>query len=867
MNIFSTITARTMMKNKTRTIVTIIGVILSTAMITAVTTFAVSMQKFLIDYSISRDGNWHVQAGSVENERVLELTGKEEVKEATIVKEIGYAPFAPVQDNSPAMPYLYVQALSEAALEKLPMLISEGRLPENENEVAIPSYLQFNEDEEERTLIGDVLTLEIGDRMIDGERLNQNNPYIGLEEDEEQETFLARTTKSYTVVGVYDSWVNVSYGGAGYDVLAGPTQEETVYQDIYFEMKNPKEVYAFAENYIAGGAESCIFNQGLLRWLGVADNDNFGTVLTSLLTILIIVIMAGSITLIYNAFSISVRERSSQFGLLSSIGATKKQLKGSMRYEAFFVSIIGIPIGIISGIGGIGVTLHFIGKYITKFIHGTDMGIALTVSVGSVFAAAVIAMITIMISVWLPSRRIKKISPMEAIRATSDIKIRPKEVKTGKWVMKLFGLSGMLAEKNYKRDRKKYRATVVSLTMSIVLFTTASLFNMYLMKTGAFVLEAPDVELEYALYEDAVEENDETIEKILKKADGVTEIYKYGYLYSTLFIPDEWADGGYLKLMGDTIAKTDGKTPLNFKMFILEDNEFESYAKEQGVKIKEYEGNGELNFLYVNMVGVYNPDTQRYEKQKILSKGEGEKIAFGEVHYEDEQPWFESKGEARLYAEAKALPEELSLYDAQGAIVISKSMYKRFEETMSEYGLSTKYQIQCEDADKTCENIEEELERKGLGGAGSMANFAQDYEEDRNTMAAVNVLTYGFIVLISLIAIANVFNTISTNLMLRRKEFAMLRSMGMSPKEFKKMMNFECLIYGMRAIFYGVVFTILISFAIRYSIGAGADVDFIIPWMYLGIAVAGVFAVVFVTMLYTMHKIKKNNIVDELKMN
>ena len=274
-----------------------------------------------------------------------------------------------------------------------------------------------------------------------------------------------------------------------------------------------------------------------------------------------------------------------------------------------------------------------------------------------------------------------------------------------------------------------------------------------------------------------------------------------------------------------------------------------------------------MNLLYVNKFGVYNPDTQRYEKQKILSKGEGEKIVFGEVHYEDEQPWFESKGEARLYAEAKALPEELSLYDTQGALVISKSMYKRFEEAMSEYGLSTKYQIQCEDADKTCENIEKELDRKGLGGAGSIANFAQDYEEDRNTMAAVNVLTYGFIVLISLIAIANVFNTISTNLMLRRKEFAMLRSMGMSPKEFRKMMNFECLIYGMRAIFYGVVFTILISFAIRYSIGAGADVDFIIPWMYLGIAVAGVFAVVFVTMLYTMHKIKKNNIVDELKMN
>ena len=103
--------------------------------------------------------------------------------------------------------------------------------------------------------------------------------------------------------------------------------------------------------------------------------------------------------------------------------------------------------------------------------------------------------------------------------------------------------------------------------------------------------------------------------------------------------------------------------------------------------------------------------------------------------------------------------------------------------------------------------------------------------------------------------------------MLRRKEFAMLRSMGMSPKGLQKMMNYECLIYGLRAIFYGVILTILLSIALQRVIGIGTDVEFLIPWEYLGIAVVGVFLVVFMTMLYTMRKIRKNNIVEELKMN
>lgn len=863
MNIFSKITARTMRQNKTRTIVTIIGVMLSTAMITAVTTFGSSLQGFLVDYSVSRDGRWHVMARSLAPERAREIAKLEEVESAAAVTELGYALFEPVRENSPTIPYLYVQALSEEALAMLPASLTEGRMPREEDEVAIPSYLLANEQEGMVTRVGDTLTLQLGERTLDGEHLDQTDAYM-----EGEESFIPETTKTFRVVGIYESWPNMAFAGAGYDVLAGPALGDGSYQDLYLELKSPEEVYSFAGEYLSD--TETVYNSSLLRWLGVSDNDNFFKVIAGLMGILILVIMAGSITLIYNAFSISLRERTTQFGLLSSIGATKKQLRSSMRYEALFVSAVGIPLGILAGIGGIGVTLHYIGRDITNFIYGVQMGIDLAVEPWAVCLAVAIALLTILISVWIPSRRIRRISPLEAIRANTDIKIRPREVKTAKWVPALFGLEGMMAEKNYKRDRKKYRATVVSLTMSIVLFTTAALFNIYLTKTGAFVLEAPEVELEYRIYEDTESKQQKEAEEIVTRAEGVTEAFVYRRAYLALQVPNEWLNPKMLEEAGLGNLEEDGKTPVEIAVLVLQDEAFERYARSQGADPKAYQDTDRLRLLYVNQMKTYNSQTQRYERATVFEQGEGEVLTAGHLAYE-ESVTFEPVLEAQLGDAAESLPKELESLEGQITALIPEEMYRSFRDLLAgkenNASVVKVYSIRCEEPSRTFERIEKELRQKNLDQVGYLDNLAAQYESDRNALAAVKVLTYGFIILISLIAVANVFNTVSTNLLLRRREFAMLRSMGMSPKGFRRMMNYECLIYGMRAIAYGVILTILISLAIRRIIGAGVDIGFIVPWGYLGAAVLGIFLAVFITMMYTMYKIKRNNIVEELKMS
>ena len=436
MNIFARITARTMKENKTRTIVTIIGVILSTAMITAVATLGVTFQRFFIDYTKEQEGSWHVAGFSLPENEVEKAEKQEETANSTRVTELGYALYEALQ--SPMMPYLYVQSLSENTESLVPITLREGELPKTQNEVIIPDHLNANLEEGAQVHVGDTLSLELGEREYKGERLDQSNSYMGTE-TEAEESFVPKEKREFRVVGIYDySSLVHSIGAPGYEVYAGPGNETGNYTDLYVELKDVGRAYDFQKEVF--GQYGSMTHESLLRWYGVVDNDQFAAVYTGLLFILITVIMTGSVLLIYNAFSISLRERSTQFGLLSSLGATKKQLRQSMRYEALVVSFIGIPLGVIFGIAGIGITLHFIEGGLSQWLYGKSKDIPLVINAGAVLLSVMVALLTVFISVWIPSKRIKRLSPMEAIRASEDIKIRPGEVKTGSWVFKIFGL-------------------------------------------------------------------------------------------------------------------------------------------------------------------------------------------------------------------------------------------------------------------------------------------------------------------------------------------------------------------------------------------------------------------------------------------
>ena len=858
MNIFARITARTMKENKTRTIVTIIGVILSTAMITAVATLGGTFQNFFIEYTKEQDGSWHVAGLSLPVKEAEKAEKQEKVVNSTKVAEIGYARYEHLL--SPMMPYLYVQSFSENTRSMLPVALKEGKFPEKQNEVIIPDYLNANLEEGNQILIGDTLPLELGEREYKGERLSQINSYMGTETKAE-ESFVPKEKREFTVVGIYDySSLVTSVGAPGYEVYAGPGNETGSYTDIYVELKDIKKTYDFQKE-VFGGYGS-VTHESLLRWYGVVDNDRFSTVYTGLLLILTAVIMTGSVLLIYNAFSISLRERSTQFGLLSSLGATKKQLRQSMRYEAFMVSLIGIPLGVLSGIAGIGITLHFIEEGLSQWLYGESKEIPLVVNAGAVLLSVMIAFFTVFISVWIPSKRIKRLSPMEAIRASEDIKIRPGEVKTGGWVFKIFGLPGMMADKNYKRDRKKYRTTIVSLSISILLFTTAALFQIYLIETGSFVMDVPAADVECVLYEP--DKDGEKTDKILEKTEGIEEIFSYEKLYLMMQVPSEILGSVF---EGREVMTDENYTVISAETVILPNEVFEEMAKKEGISLSAYKNTEVPRFLYTENEHTYNSSTQRYETQDYFLENGEKKAELGWITTSGkaEKEIFEPQGEIILGDAVEKLPEKMGIRNTDFALFMSESMYQDFSEYFLRTDPIKTYNIKCENPGVVSETLEKELKEQGIQSE-NVTDLHALYQQDRNTMMAVQILTYGFIILISLIAVANVFNTISTNFMLRRKEFAMLRSMGMSPKGFNRMLYYECLIYGSKSVLYGIILTVMVSYVICKVIGIGADAGFVIPWGDLITAIAGVFLVVFASMIYAMCRIRKNNIVEELKM-
>src|SRR5699024_9809081 len=188
------------------------------------------------------------------------------------------------------------------------------------------------------------------------------------------------------------------------------------------------------------------------------------------------VIIVGSFSLIYNAFAISVSERSQHLGMLSSVGATKKQKRNSILFEGAVIGAVSIPFGLVSGIGGIAVTLTFINSILQRFDDfKTDLTVHVTPFV--IMIAVAISILTIFISAYIPAVRASRISAIDAIRQAKDIKLTQKKVKTSKLVRKLFGMEAEIALKNLKRHKRRYYATVLSLVISIILFLTVAFLS------------------------------------------------------------------------------------------------------------------------------------------------------------------------------------------------------------------------------------------------------------------------------------------------------------------------------------------------------------------------------------------------------
>ncbi len=869
MNILTKLTTNYLKRNRKRTIVTIIGIILSGAMITAVATLAVSFQSFLLDIQISEDGAWEAMFQNVKTEDIGEIARDKRLTNVMLMAPEGMAKNTYSDDE-----FCYIKAYSKQALENMKIRLMEGRLPENENEIVLSNT--FFDGKENEPKIGDTVTFEMGKRMSDGEEL------IGSAK-EEGEVFVTEKTKTYTVCGKIqkpDFETSKDHYTSGVTLLdeTKPITKETV--DIGVISKNVKKLYEDTKEIADKLGIYTIRSEGqkvynikyntyVLMYKGVNSSGGFQAMLYSVCGILITVIMVGSILVIYNSFAISVSERKKQFGSLASIGATKKQIRKSVLQEGAILGGIGIPIGILSGICGIGVTLKVVNELLKPMMsdYGKAWNLHLVVSWEAIILAAVLIAVTIYLSVMLPAKRASKITPIEAIRGNDDIKIKAKKLKTPKWIRRLFGIEGEMALKNLKRSRKKYRTTVISLMISIILFVSVSGFIDYMYSGFDSLYQSVDYDYSVQIFTSdtsELREQKEQVRKRIENSKNIDQLSIIDQVYAYTDFAEEKLDANMRKAIKEKervrqyFYEENGKYRIGVNLVTLNEKQMQDYLKQVG--LTKLEDNQVILIHYVDMLRSAKIEGNLTNLKANDTLEASVRVRQKTDRYEEEVNYQTVNKSFEIAKVTDKMPFGITNQDNPTVIAITnKKALEGFEnQTITSMLFTAKDEQGMEEELKEIENMGQTLNI-------FVENIKEQIQAQRNLKLVINIFLYGFIVLISAIGIANIFNTISTNILLRKREFAMLKSIGMTEKGFKKMLDLECIFYGTKALLFGLPIGIIICYFLNQGFGNAVEFAFSLPWSSIIISIVSVYFVVFITMLYASGKMKKENIIDSLR--
>ncbi|MFS0781249.1 FtsX-like permease family protein [Bacillus sp. 1P06AnD] len=852
MNVMNKVTIRHLLQNRKRTSVTIIGAIISVAMLAAVATLGYSFFDVMKRQTIAMEGEWHVQYKNVDKGQVAAIKDDQGTQATVISKDIGYAPLKGGHNKN--KPYLFIKAYNLQGFKHFPIELRSGRLPKSADEVAISDSIAS--DGKVHYRIGEELTVFIGNRYMNGNKqpLEQEEPLKKLH-GKVEETFINKEKKSYRVVGIIKrpSW---EPGWApGYTVLGYVDESmlqgnEHVNASVLWNNVNEAQV-AHAEDLARkNNIDSLQYNSPLLQYEGSLMEGGLQKTIVSLAAILITVIMVGSVSLIYNAFAISVSERFRHLGMLASVGATKRQKRNSVFFEGFIISVISIPIGIVCGVLGIAVTFHYLNA-MRGDVFGVEEKLEVIVTPLSLFIACAVSVVTIFVSTYLPAIKASKVTAIEAIRQNTDIKLTGKTVKTPKWISRLFGLEADIALKNMKRNKKRYHITVFSITLSVFLFMTVSFFSTNVRNSFGLSQEELNYDIQVAA-EEGTELNGKAA-KSIAALDGVTSESLIHVAGAEAWIgTEDVAEELVRSAKLGSGSLQEGKYRFDISIHSMNASNLCKFAKKAGVHYKQLADRGHPSAIVIDTTRYRDDRTGKYTKIKSIRKQAGQQIGLRFTNGNQDR-------EEKVKIAALTDQHPMGINPAGRGmlnIIVSEQVFDSLAGNNREAFLY----INSKDPMKTQQQIEQ-MNVTNL----HVYNMYQNRKGKEQKMILVSIFTYGFIVLMSLISIANILNSITTSISLRKREFAMLKSIGMTPKSFNKMIHFESLFYGMKSLIYGLPISFAAMYMIHKALLNKFSYGFHFPWMSLLVAIVAVFAIVGSTMLYASAKVKKENMIDALK--
>lgn len=845
MSILNRLTIKNLRLNKKRTIVTIIGIILSTALMVGIGLLFSSFQDLMIRDTIGYSGKYEAKYNDVDLIKLNDIKNKNFTY--FYEKPIG---FSKIESSNEYKPYMYITSVNKEYFNELKLV--DGSFPKNENEIVISNHVITNG--ELNYKVGDIVTFKYGKRNIEGNDTLANSELVDGE-------FLTNEgTYTYKIVGIVERSNFESYSASGYTAFTVDVNSDKGNVNLYVMFNKNKKIIKQSEelakelNYNG----DINYNSTLLALYGESTYGNVMSSMGGMMIIMLSLVSIGCIIVIYNSFAISVMERKKEFGLLSSIGATKRQLSHTVFFEALVVGVIGIILGILGAYIGIGCVILIINNLISDML---EYKLHLVTNPLFIIIPVIFMIIVIGVSAFIPSRRASKVSPIEAIRQNDDIKINKKKIRTSKLVLKLFGIEGEIALKNIKRNKKKYRVTIVSLFISIVLFISFSSYMNYTLNTASSVMGEVPYDYQISYFGDDPNNDKEALDKIneIVKSSDVKEYVSYSvsnlsiignYTYS-----DEYLDF-YKSAYGENGIKALNNLKYQYiSIYILDDNSYNKYKKLIGldkdsvILLNKFKGvsygnnkrvnynipvinNGNINIKICNFDNDEDVDTTKYCNNNIDN----------------------------IFVTNKSfdLIEEFSYMD-DFKLIVNKKLYDSISDSSTHY---TQFNI-ISDNTNNIDKLTKELDKYSNV---NYTNIKEAMKQANNLILVVKILMYGFISLVTLIGVTSVFNTISTSMALRKREFAVLRSIGLTNRGFNKILFFESLFFGMKSLIFAIPVSIGITVLIHYALADMVSIStIIIPWKYIIISIVSVFVIVLLTMMYSTSKIKKHNIIEQIR--
>lgn len=854
-NSYKAISGRYLKSNKKRTALTIIGIILSVALITSICTFILTVQNSMLEQQIKEVGAFHA---------VVEKATRADIEKLEInpkIDKLGLGKSEePVQFIKDKL--IGINHLNESGFELMNVQLEEGELPKKGNEIAVERWiLRYFES-----------GIKVGDEIeIKDEKGN---------------------AKSYVLSGIVkDDWRSQNIGTAkGYmavdhEILQG--SEVTALVQIK-EKADKWQVINEIKESVSEGAEVS-HNEDLMRLTGESSDSGLNAAITTVVIMVIGIVVLATVVVIYNAFQISIAERIKQIGLLRAIGTTKKQIINLVLREATLMILIGVPLGMFFGI----IAVYCIAFVFTKLTPTGDFSnLKVVLSPITLILSGIIGALSIYASAYLPARSAGKTSPLVAISSQALIK-KEKRSRGGLFLGRFLKIDWGMALKNVKRNKKRFYVTVFSMAISVTLFVTFTSFAKFSSNFTDEITESNDMDFSVSLNynDDNVDGISEKLIDEVKAIPNVENIYKRYSRLSTCealvdrsIIPEEvlkWSEESGKEFgMNENRLPTvslDGKEKLSIPVVI------DAYDEGKLEKSHKYVKEGSIDNLKEDEIIVVR-NTRFFGERTLISPmanlkvGDEVPLSTDYYYYDGESSEVQIKEDLnyasdeveklKVAAIVEVAPfKDADYYETLNIIVSEKTAEKIIKDNLY---LQNQYYVESLDIrltdDVYVDGVDSALrELENTNPGITYFNKIEFNKQDKAFKIQMLILLMGFTIVISLISAVNIVNTVTTNILLRRKELAALEAIGMTNKQVRRMITFEGVLFGIYGGIIGSVLGTAFSYMLYEPMSSIRRFAFAFPWQSIIIAVTAVVIVGYISALIPLRRLKKDSIIEVIR--